>query len=146
MKTTKLMLALGFALMLMSGYSSMSAPKFPSSAIPVENKAKWVNYLVRIDNASYLNAATQYIVMMTDEYGHQVAPAQIYHPGIADYTFKEGGTVRGTRMAWLVKLPGKLNAFGIPPSSQTGVFYSGGTYMFIIRPNAAEIESGGIKN
>jgi hypothetical protein len=146
MKTTKLMLALSFALIIVSGYSSMSAPKFPASGIPVENKAKWVTYVVKIENESNLNAAAQYLVMMTDESGHQVATAQLYHPGISDYTFKEAGTVRGTRVARLVKLPGKLNSMGIQPSSQTGVFYSGGTYMFIIRVMSAEIEGGGLRN
>jgi len=146
MKTTKLILALGFALIFVTGFSSMSAPKYPTNAIPVENKAKWVTYVVRIENASYLNAAAQYLVVMTDESGHQVVPAQLYQPGISDYTFKEAGTVRGTRVARLVKLPGKLNSLTVPPASQTGVFYSGGSYMFIIRPDAAEIENGGIRN
>jgi hypothetical protein len=46
----------------------------------------------------------------------------------------------------MFKLPGKLNASGIPPTALTGVFFGGGTYLFIIRPTAAENDNGNSKH
>jgi hypothetical protein len=145
MKTTKLMLVLSLALIFATGYSNSGIPATTIKKFPVENKAKMVTYLVRVENTGYLQSTGQYMIVMTDGAGSQVAPAQAYHHGITDYKFTEGGTVRGTRVARMIKVPGRLNSLAIPPTVQSGVFYGGGTYLFIIRPTAAENDGAGKK-
>ncbi|MCX6304008.1 MAG: hypothetical protein NT040_03480 [Bacteroidetes bacterium] len=135
MKTAKLIFALSFALIFFAGMSTSFAGKNQRSDIPVDRKARMVAYVVRIENLNYIaNHGSHFLVMMTDEAGNLVAPAQTFRPGVSDYTFFEGGTVRGTRIAKLMRLPIGPKSFDIPATSKTGIFYGGASYLFIIRP------------
>ena len=144
MKTSKYILAVSLALIFVSGYANMTVPGNAGRDLSVAAMAAGVTYVVQIENSSYLPAGAQYLVIMTDEFGRQVAPAKVFHQGVTNYTFSEGGTVRGTRVARMVMLPAKLNSLGIPPTSQTGVFYPGYGYLFVIKINNAAVEDRGL--
>ena len=147
MKTTKLIFALSVALIFATGINTMYAGQPSKKDIPVEKKARMVTYVVRIQNINYIeNNGLHFLVMMTDETGNQVAPSQTFRPGISDYTFFEGGTVRGTRIAKIMRLPIGPHSFDIPSDAKTGIFYGGMSYLFIIKPIPAETATGVQKN
>jgi hypothetical protein len=105
---------------------------------PISSKdplARKITYVVKVDHPQYL-VQTGYIfqVVMTDEAGAPVAPAQLFTSGKTEYVFYENGTVHGTRTARIMKLPVMSFAIGIPPASQTGVFRGGYSYLFVINP------------
>jgi hypothetical protein len=131
MKTTKIIFALGLALLFAIGFNNLYA-----------QKAAKVAYVVRIENMNYLlRTGGHYLVMMTDENGSLVAPTQTVRKGVTDYTFIEGGTVRGTRVAKVMQLPIGPKSFNIPSCSKTGIFYGGASYLFIIHPVPAETKA-----
>ncbi|MFZ4520558.1 MAG: hypothetical protein ACOYNC_02565 [Bacteroidales bacterium] len=147
MKTTKLIFALTFALIFATGVNAMNTLRDSGRDVPAERKARMVSYVVRIENMNYLeNHGTHYLVMMTDETGRQVAPAQNFSRGVSDYRFYEGGTVRGTRVARIMRLPMGPKSFDIPATSQTGIFYGGSSYLFIIKPIPSASDTGADKN
>ena len=80
--------------------------------------------------------------MITDENGRQIGNPQSFRPGLTDYTFLETGTVRGTRVARLVKFPLEASSYDIPPCSQTGVFKGGSTYIFKINAIPVATDTG----
>lgn len=143
MKTTKLIFALSLALIFSAGVNNIFALQGLKKDIPVERKAKMVAYVVRITQLNYIqNLGGHFLVMMTDETGRLVAPAQTFRPGVSDYTFFEGGTVRGTRVAKMVRLPITLKSANIPSTSKTRIFYGGACYMFIIDPIPLVTDNG----
>jgi hypothetical protein len=143
MKTTKLIFALTLAVIFSLGITNMFAQRNLRTDIPVERKARMVKYVVRIANAEVVkNLNAHYLIVMTDEAGNLVAPSQTFRPGVSDYTFFEGGTVRGTRTAKMMRIPVSPNSMPVPSASQTGIFYGGGSYLFIINPFPATIDAG----
>ena len=143
MKTLKIMFALSLVLIFTSGISTLYAQGNLTTKKPVENKASRVTYVVRVVGAGTVqNHGAEYLVMMTDETGREVAPPQAYKPGVSDYTFTEGGTIRGTRVARMVKMPIGPKSYGIRPNARTGVFYGGTSYLFMIIAIPAETDSG----
>jgi hypothetical protein len=143
MKTSKIILALSLALIFAIGITALHAQGILATKKPIENKANYVTYVVRVVGAGTVqNHGAEYLVMMTDETGREVAPSQAYRPGISDYTFTEGGTVRGTRVARMVRMPVGPKSYGIRPNSRTGVFYGGTSYLFMLIAIPAETDGG----
>lgn len=143
MKTTKLIFALSLALILNAGYNNMYAQQKSKNNVPEELKARKVTYVVRIENiGKSVSLHTHYLVMMTDETGRQIAPAQPFRPGVWDYTFYEGGSVRGTRVARMIQTPRVPNSPEFIPDSKTGIFYGGASYLFTIKPVFSTGDSG----
>ncbi|MEI7897483.1 MAG: hypothetical protein WCJ26_10645 [bacterium] len=135
MKTTKIISALSLALILFAGVTSAFAQVNIKNGSPGENKAAKIAYVVRVENMLYLqNTGSGFLINLTDETGRQIAPSQYFRPGVQDYTFLEGGTVRGTRVASMVKLPIGPKSMVIVPCSRTGIFYGGTSYLFVIKP------------
>ncbi|MDP1623026.1 MAG: hypothetical protein Q8M08_11890 [Bacteroidales bacterium] len=134
MKTAKLIFALSLALIFAAGASSMYAQNLSLQDIPVE-KAKMIAYVVRIENLpNIMSSDVHYLIMMTNEMGRPVAPPQSFRRGVWDYTFYEGGTVRGARVARMIQAPSTPHSPIIPPTVKTGIFYGGASYLFIIKP------------
>ena len=143
MKTTKFIIAFSLALIFSAGFNALYAGQHAKKDVPSDTKAAMVAYVVRINNLNYLGEnGNRFLIMMTDETGRLIAPAQTFQPGVSDYTFFEGGTVRGTRVAKMMKLPIGPKSFYIPPTSHSGVFYGGACYLFIINPITAESDAG----
>lgn len=139
MKTTKIIFALTLALIFANGFNSANAHRNLKTNIPEERKANKVAYVVRVQSSNYVkNFGTHFLIMMTDETGALVAPSQTFISGVSDYTFYENGTVRGTRIAKMMKLPIGMESFNIPANSKSGIFYGGASYLFIIQPIPAE--------
>ncbi len=138
MKTSKIIFALSFALVFATGFNAMAGQPNTITGKPLENKANGVTYLVRVENANFIMSfGFNYLIMITDETSRRVAPAQPFRPGVSDYRFVEGGTVRGTRVASMVRIPfSPLNPV-IPPTAMTGIFYGGSSYLLVIHPFAA---------
>jgi hypothetical protein len=135
MKTTKLIFALSLALIFAAGSNNSFAHRGLSKDNPAERKAQKIAYVVRIEQLSYIQSlGGHFLVKMTDETGRLVAPAQVFRPGVSDYTFFEAGNVRGTRVAKMERLPIGERPMSIPSTSKSGVFIGGTCYMFIIHP------------
>ncbi len=146
MKTTKLIFALSLALIFAMGSTNMYAMKSSKRDLPIE-KARMIAYVVRIENMNFIDKTGNHLlVMMTDENGRQVAPAQTFNAGKSDYTFLEGGTIRGTRVARVVRLPITPHSPEFPPTSKTGIFFGGASYLFIIKPIPVSGDTGTNKN
>ena len=146
MKTTKLIFALSLALIFAMGSINMHAMKISKKDLPIE-KARMIAYIVRIENMNYVDqSGNHFLVMMTDEHGRLVAPAQTFNAGKSEYTFLEGGTIRGTRVARVMRLPIAPHSPEFPPTAKTGIFYGGASYLFIIKPIPVSGDAGTHKN
>ena len=142
MKTAKIILVLSFILII-TGLNSFSVigaiPRDPGKHPP----QKVITYVVKIDNSHNFEFTHHYAVVITDETGQQVAPAQTFRPGTWFYYFSEPGTVYGTRMARMVQHPITQGSWIMPPSkSLTGKFSGGKTYLFVISPNPEAFVTG----
>jgi hypothetical protein len=75
-------------------------------------------------------------VVMTDQNGRQVAPAQLFTIGTWTYNFTEAGPVTGTRIARLTTPSegGQYLSLFPYPDSKTGTFLNGKTYPFDLYP------------
>jgi hypothetical protein len=135
MKTTKLIFALSLALIFAAGSNNIFALGNLKTDNPAERKAQKIAYVVRIEQLNYIQSlGGHFLVKMTDETGRMIAPAQVFRPGVSDYTFFEAGNVRGTRVAKMERLPIGERAINIPSTSKSGIFIGGTCYMFIIHP------------
>lgn len=135
MKKMKFIFAISLAMTFATVTGNTHDHERINSVKPGQTTAKMVNYTVRVENADYLrNFGRNFLVMVTDETGSLVAPAQVFRPGVTDYQFFEGGTARGTRVAQLVQTPRSPQPVVIPPRVFTGIFYGGETYLFVIGP------------
>jgi hypothetical protein len=99
---------------------------------------KTVTYQVMIKSAPNFPAAGQYLVAVTDENGHRIAPAQGFRPGISAYTFSEPGDFKGIRIAVLVPLPGNPLYHFSASQVRNGLFVGGQTYRFELTPKSIE--------
>jgi hypothetical protein len=135
MKTVKFFFAISLALLLTASFSVKAGIPQSRTAKPIVIEANRVTYLVRIEHANYVsNYGNHFLIFVADESGQQIAPAQSFIPGKPDYRFTEGGTVRGTRVAMMVKVPFNPRAVSIQPAVMSGNFYGGYTYLFVINP------------
>jgi hypothetical protein len=144
MKTMKSIFAISLALIFSLGIGNMIvAHELKTNDQPHEAVAKMVNYVVRVENANYmLNLGRNFLILMTDENGTQVASPQRFRRGVSDYNFYEPGTVRGTRIARMIQVPLASHSFLVMPVSRTGIFYGGCSYLFILKPITAESDAG----
>ena len=135
MKTTKIISAL--SLVLVFAANSLFANRIGDPGTP--DKLKLVTYEVKVNfAANFPGANARYLVVITDGTGRKVVPAQAFHTGVSKYTFKEAGTIKGTRVAIMVPLNVKPNGWVIPPSVKKGIFVGGSTYRFELTPESYE--------
>jgi hypothetical protein len=135
MKTTKIISALSLVLVFAAGSLFANKINDPGSA----NKQKLITYEVKINfAANFPGALSHFMVVITDESGRKVVPAQAYHPGVSTYTFKEAGTLRGTRIAVMVPYPANPSGWVVPPSVKKGTFVGGASYSFELTPLSNE--------
>ncbi|MCX6245043.1 MAG: hypothetical protein NTU98_10100 [Bacteroidetes bacterium] len=70
-------------------------------------------------------------VVITDETGRLVAPAQLLLPGKTEYQFAENGPVKGIRIAKLSNgLRPHADAWVSNEDARAGLFQNGSTYLF----------------
>ena len=70
-------------------------------------------------------------VVVTDEIGRLIAPAQLLIPGKTVYNFSEPGPVKGSRVARISNgLRPHNEIFVSNEDSKTGIFMGGSTYLF----------------
>jgi hypothetical protein len=141
MKTMKLIFALSLAMIFAMGFNNAFASINPGTDKQAVKKVQLINYTVRIENANLLRSfGRNFMIFMTDGAGHAIAPPQSFEQGISDYQFYEPGNVRGTRVAHIVQVPYSAHSMMMPPTSRSGVFYGGASYLFIIKimPYATE--------
>ena len=133
MKTRKILSAI--SLVLIFAANSVFAGSLTINDPSTSDKQKLVTYEVLVKAVpTFPSANDQYIVVITDEKGRKVVPAQTFRPGVWTYTFKEAGTFRGTRTAVLVSTNANQTGWIIPPSVLKGNFTGGSTYQFILAP------------
>ena len=142
MKTTRKFIVRSFALLFTGLISFSGIGAIPENPGPVHPPQKVITYVVKIDNSHNFGFSYHYDVVITDETGRQVAPAQTFRPGTWFYYFSEPGTVYGTRIARLIQHPVTPGSWIIPATKLTGTFTGGKTYLFVISPNPEAIESG----
>jgi hypothetical protein len=134
MKTTKF-----FAVLILSavlfGITAVNAGNRPDDRL-AGMQAGSVMYSVFVNLDPDITLCNVYLVQITDEYGHLVAPVQRFEPSIKKYSFSERGAGRGkVRIASLVKAtwpqhyvcPNELIS---SPVSKSGPFNIGSTYNF----------------
>ena len=142
MKTTKIISAL--SLVLVFAASSLFANRISDPGPAVWQKP--VTYDVKINfTANFPGINGHYLVVITDETGRKVVPAQTFRPGVWTYTFKEAGSFRGTRVAVLVSYPDTQILWVIPPRVLKGTFTGGESYRFELTPQAIEKVGPGIR-
>ena len=143
MKTTKFFSLLSLALIFIGVTSGFCKNIENPSA--QDSKLAITRYLVNIHLAADKPVCNTYWIQITDETGRLVAPAQIFVPGISQYSFysnikERGFRERGTkRIAMLIKAPvgGYLdcvNNLFARPDTKTGIFLLGKTYNFDLFP------------
>ena len=103
------------------------------------DKQKLITYEVKVNfAANFPGALSHFLIVITDGNGRKVVPAQAYHPGVSSYTFKEAGTLRGTRVAVMVPFPATPTGWVIPPCVKNGTFIGGASYLFELTPQECE--------
>jgi len=135
MKTTKIFFALSLALMI-TGMFAVNAMPTNGNGGPIQANND-VTYVVNIEHAvnpDGFNA--KYVIIITDGRGQLVCQPQLFHMGTWTYSFKEHGTVTGTRVAHMVKDPNVIipGAYIFTIDRQTGTFNGGRTYLFNLAP------------
>jgi hypothetical protein len=131
MKTTKIISALSLVLVFAAGSLFANRINDPGSA----DKQKLITYEVIVNfTANFPGALSHFMIVITDGTGRKVVPAQAYHPGVSTYTFKEAGTLRGTRIAVMVPYPANTSGWVVPPCVKKGTFVGGATYNFELTP------------
>ena len=140
MKTTKFFSILSLAL-IFAGINSVYSTNVLTNNLKKSNKPS-IRYEVNIHLSSGFNTCNSslYLVQVTDETGHLVAPAKIFVPGISKYVFNETFSLNGRlRIATLI-LPSNVDPFVCPnnpstkPDVKMGPFLPGQTYSFDLYP------------
>jgi len=138
MKTTKFFSVLSLALIFL-GINTSSAKNLLTDN-PKGPHAASVTYDVYVHLVGENNICNVYLIQVTDETGHLVAPVKRYVPGVTKYTFKEPGLVRGrVRIAKMVRAeyPNHyvcVNDLITVPAAKQGPFLMGHTYTFDLYP------------
>jgi len=139
MKTLKIVTVLSLALIVIG----VNAVYSKSKNVPNKSQAPGrIQYQVNIHPASDLCLPLPNLfVVMTDEIGRLVAPAQLFTMGKSVYNFSEtqSGSVRyaiSTRMARLVLPSESWQLFRLYPypDCKTGTFSDGNIYQFNLYP------------
>ena len=135
MKTKSILSAISLVLVFAANSLFASRINDPGSS----DKQKLITYAVTVNfAANFPGAHSQFIIVITDGSGRKVVPAQAYHPGVSTYTFKEAGTLKGTRIAVMVPYPANQGGWNIAPSVKTGLFVGGESYHFELTPMSNE--------
>jgi hypothetical protein len=144
MKTTKFFSALGLAILLTgltAAFAStpVSNDNLQSSPGPKQK----VTYVVTIDNsASLAGYNCNYYIVITDDRGQIVAPAQHFRVGLWNYNFTEttSTSISGNRTAHMERDPHSVcpGAYVFPASVLTGPFDPGRSYNFILSPKKGQ--------
>jgi len=138
MKTTKFFSVLSLALIFL-GINTSSAKNLLTDN-PKGPHAASVTYDVYVHLVGDNNICNVYLVQVTDETGHLVAPVKRYVPGVTKYTFNEPGLVRArVRIAKMVRAeyPNHyvcVNDLITAPATKQGPFLMGHTYTFDLYP------------
>src|SRR5665647_993376 len=112
MKTTKILSAISLVLVLAANSLFANRINDPGSDL----MQKLITYVVKVHQApNFPSANARYLIVITDEHGRKVVPAQQFHPGVWSYTFKEAGTLRGTRIAVMIPYPSYPMNWDIAP-------------------------------
>jgi hypothetical protein len=138
MKTTKLYIALSFALII-SGinatYSNTLTNFGGGSATGTGNNL--ITYVVSITPTEGLAlSGSDFYVMVTDNLGNPVSKPQPFRFGQWSYSFQETGHVTGSRTARMESGSPTVgqNTYFISPSTLAGPFMPGRTYNFLLTP------------
>lgn len=124
MKTTKIISAISLVLILAA--NSLFANRAAISNPETASMQQSVTYVVKVNCPPNFPAANgNFMILITDEKGRKVAPAQALHPGVWAYTFKEAGSFRGVRIASMVSYPATPSGWVIPPVKIIATFYAG---------------------
>jgi hypothetical protein len=134
MKTLKITTVISLVMFLFGITAINARPVYSNNDIqPVLT----IRYQVHIHGMNDLSRPMPKIyVVITDERGHQVAPAQVFIMGISVYNFNEAGPVTGTRQARLiVPLEGGDNfPIYLTPDTKRGTFKNGNIYQYNLYP------------
>jgi hypothetical protein len=103
-------------------------------------KANMVHYVVGIHLQDNQPICGDYLVVVVNEAGQQVAPAQHFVPGLGTYHIYEAGPImNGTRAAKFIIDPGLdevcRRPFVTQPDVITDNFYNGVIYSFDLYPS-----------
>ena len=143
MKPTTRIAAISIALIFAAGLVASAGQPLGKSVKPATINKNVVTYKVRIACAGYFTqSSASYRIVMTDQAGTKVAPAQAFIPGVLDYTFTEWGSVTGTRVARMERILENGRPCNIRPCVKTGTFLRGLTYGFFIVPLPYRFEAG----
>ena len=117
-----------------------------SNTVLTNNPEKSIKPVIRYEVTVHLSSgfticnSSLYLVQLTNENGHPVAPAKIFIPGNSKYVFNETLSPGGKlRVATLV-LPSNIDPSGCPnplitiPDVKMGPFLPGHTYSFDLYP------------
>ena len=146
MKTIKITSVLSLALIFVAATSLFAGKATKTSNLP-SDRVKVITYIVKVnENHNLLSSAHQYLIVMTDETGRQIAPPQVFRNGIWSYTFTEVGNVIGTRVAKMLPALSVPGSAAVSSSSRTGSFFGGQIYKFNLLPRPEPIEAGNAKD
>ncbi len=135
MKTRNLLRTVSLGLMIIGMTAFYARPA--ESPNPIGQAKQAVTYVVNVVHGDHLAGYDcMYYILLTNERGQLIAPAQAFRLGVWSYTFKETGPVTGTRVAKIVKNPNVIcpNAVTFQPDSKSGTFRAGETYTFDLIP------------
>ena len=137
MKTTKIISAISLVLILAANSLLASSTTISDPGTTVKQQS--VMYVVKVNcPPNFPIANDNFIIIITDEKGRKVAPAQAFHEGVWAYTFREAGSFRGVRIASMVSYPATPTEWVIPPVKIIATFYAGQTYFFELIPESNE--------
>jgi hypothetical protein len=140
MKTTKFFSVLSLAL-IFAGINAVY-----STNVPTDNPKKLIKPTIRYEVTVHLSSGfnicnySLYLVQVTDEAGHPVAPAKIFVPGISKYVFNETFSHEGKLRIATLFLPSNVDPIVCPntlitkPDVKMGPFLPGQTYSFDLYP------------
>jgi hypothetical protein len=140
MKTTKIISALGLALIFSAVFSVSSVALDNSKKDQISTNS--IRYHVNVIVTNDLKIFNVYLVEILDGNGRLVAPARIYKHGVTNYDFYEWGRASGVRVAKLVLAASNTHyawetELVTTPQVILGPFAPGHTYRFDLFPRAA---------
>jgi hypothetical protein len=140
MKAAKYSTVVGIALIIFGMTTGFSRKTdFPGTR---NQNGPAIIYHVIIHPAISKSICNTYLVKVSDETGHLVAPPQIFIPGVNKYLFYEFNTAKGRNRVATLELslyPGHYtcpNDFFTPPDVKVGPFEIGQIYTFDLYPRA----------
>ncbi len=142
MKATTLSLVFSF-MMIFCGINASNVKPLPGGDPIIDYKPGLTAYTVHIDDRNnFTGAGLNYSIVVTDESGSLVVPAQRFRQGELYYTFFEQGPVKGTRIARMILMPLGPGSYYIAPCSMTGTFLPNTCYLFTVTPYLKAVPKG----